>query len=102
MFVIVFSVKGYYKIQFKVSNKKINLIIDYYLNKKKVFNASFNGTSRKMNDKNLFNIFLKSFFQNIKVTIAIYIQALKLFTKGARYIKRPKFSKTVLSKINDK
>ena len=96
-----FNVKGDYKILFKIDDKKINLIIDYYLNKKKVFNASFNGTSRKMNDKNLLNIFLTSFIQNIKVTIAIYIQALKLVTKGAKYIKRPKFSKTVLSKIND-
>jgi DUF1365 family protein len=96
-----FSVKGYYKVQFKVSNKKINLIIDYYLNKKKVFNASFNGIPRKMSNLSLIKIFLLSLTQNIKVTLSIYIQALKLFLKGARYIKRPKFSKTIFTNINE-
>lgn len=96
-----FSVKGHYKVQFKVSNKKINLIIDYYLNKKKVFNASFNGIPRKMSNLSLIKIFLLSLTQNIKVTLSIYIQALKLFLKGARYIKRPKFSKTIFTNINE-
>ena len=40
--------------------------------------------------------------QNIKVTLGIYIQALKLFFKGAKYINRPNFSKTKLTVINDR
>jgi len=96
-----FSVEGYYKVQFKINNKKINLIIDYYLNKKKVFNASFNGIPRKMSNSNLIKTFLLSMTQNIKVTLSIYIQALKIFFKGAKYIKRPKFSKTIFTNTNE-
>ena len=40
--------------------------------------------------------------QNIKVTLGIYIQALKLFFKGAKYINRPKKSKTKFTIINER
>jgi len=49
-----------------------------------------------MNDKNLLICFFSNMFQNFKVTLAIYIEALKLYFKGARYINRPKKPKISL------
>ena len=39
-----------------------------------------------MSDYNLLKLFIGNMFQNLKVTFGIYIQALKLWLKGARYI----------------
>ena len=50
-----------------------------------------------MNDKNILGIFFKNFFQNLKVTVGIHFEALKLFVKGATYIKKPKKPKNFFS-----
>ena len=50
-----------------------------------------------MNDKNLLAIFFSNIFQNLKVTTAIHLEALKLFVKGATYIKKPKKPKNFFS-----
>ena len=42
-----------------------------------------------MSDYNLLKLFIGNMFQNLKVTFGIYIQALKLWLKGARYILKP-------------
>ena len=49
-----------------------------------------------MNDKNLLAIFFSNIFQNLKVTIAIHLEALKLFVKGNIY-KKPKKPKNFFS-----
>lgn len=84
-----FKVEGYYKVFFKLVKKKIFLNIDYKINDEKVFSASFIGNALKLNSKNLTIIFFKKVFQNLKVTMGIYFQALKLYFKGAKYIKKP-------------
>ena len=55
-----------------------------------------------MNEINLLRTFFTISIQNIKVTLGIYIQALKLFFKGAKYISRPKISKTKFTIINER
>ena len=55
-----------------------------------------------MNEMNLLRTFFTISIQNIKVTLGIYIQALKLFLKGAKYINRPKISKTKFTIINER
>ncbi len=84
-----FKVKGAYKIKLKMINKKISLNIDYEVKRKRVFSANFSGKTLELNSKNLIKVFFKRIFQNIKITFGIYFQALKLFIKGAKYIKKP-------------
>ena len=88
--------------RFKIDKEKILLKILYSIEEKNIFVASYIGKSENMSDKNLFKRFLMVLSQNIKVTLGIYIQALKLFFKGAKYINRPNFSKTKLTVINDR
>ncbi len=84
-----FKVQGYYKIKLKIINEKIFLKIDYEVKKKKIFSANFSGKAMELNYKNLMKIFFMKMLQNIKITSGIYFQALKLFIKGAKYIKKP-------------
>ena len=73
----------------RLVKNKIFFKVDYTINDEKVFSASFTGNALKLNSKNLIIIFFKKFFQNLKVTSGIYFQALKLYLKGAKYIKKP-------------
>ena len=91
-----FKVEGNYLISFSIDKDFVNLFIVYKIKNKKVFEASFNGKSMDMNDKNLLVCFFSNMFQNFKLTLAIYIQALKLYFKGARYNNRPKKPKISL------
>ena len=84
-----FKVQGSYNIKLEIKKKKVYLIIDYLVKRKKVFTATFSGRLLKLNSSNLFKIFIKNMFQNLKITFGIYFQALKLFFKGAKYIKKP-------------
>ena len=97
-----FEVKGLYNISLRIDEKKIFLYIKYIIDKKKVFEASYHGKSQNMNEINLLKFFFSISLQNIKVTLGIYIQALKLFFKGAKYINRPKISKTKFTVINER
>ncbi len=92
-----FNIKGHYVITFSINRKFVNLFIIYNINNQKIFEASFKGRSITMNDKNLLGIFFKNIFQNLKVTIGIHFQALKLFLKGATYIQKPKKPKNFFS-----
>jgi len=91
-----------YNVSFRIDEKTISLYIKYFIDKKKVFEASYHGKSENMNEINLSRKFFSISIQNIKVTLGIYIQALKLFFKGAKYINRPKISKTKFTVINER
>ena len=92
-----FNINGHYVITFNIDRSFVNLFINYKINNQKIFEASFRGKSVAMNDKNLLGIFFSNIFQNFKVTIAIHLEALKLFVKGATYIKKPKKPKNFFS-----
>ena len=93
-----FKTEGKYKIHFNMKKKIVNLLILYEVNNETVFRASFIGKSKKMSDYNLLKLFISNMFQNLKVTFGIYIQALKLWLKGARYISKPKKPKNFITK----
>ena len=92
--------KGDYYIEFSVSDKTVNLNVTYYLRKKKILYASFNGKRIELTDLNLVMVFCKNFLQNFTATIGIHIEALKLWIKGAIYVKKPKSPKKFMSKID--
>ena len=52
-----------------------------------------------MSDTNLLKLFVNNMFQNIKVTFGIYIQALKLWLKGAKYITKPSKPSNFITKL---
>ena len=85
-----FKVQGKYKIKFSIDSNFVNLFILYEIKNQKVFEASFKGRSKEMNELNLVKLFFQNFFQNLKATTGIYIQALKLLIKGATYIRKTK------------
>ena len=93
-----FKTEGKYKICFKINKNFVNLTIFYEVKNTKVFEASFIGKSTDMSNLNLIKIFFKNTFQNFKVTVGIYIQALKLWFKGATYINKPKEPKDFITK----
>ncbi len=94
-----FKVRGFYKINLKVNKNKISLLINYEVRKKNVFSASFFGKARKLTSSNLIKVFLRNMLQNMKITFGIYYQALKLYLKGAKYIKKPFKSTNKISSI---
>ena len=72
------------------------MFIVYEIKKKKVFEASFKGKYIAMSELRILKVFF-SISQNVKVTLGIYFEALKLFLKGASYINRPKKIKIFLN-----
>ena len=53
-----------------------------------------------MSELRILKVFFSSISQNVKVTLGIYYEALKLFLKGASYINRPKKNKNFFSMIS--
>ena len=92
-----FNINGHYVITFSIDSNFVRLFIIYNINNKKIFEASFKGRSLEMNDRSLLRSFFRNIFQNLKVTIGIHFEALKLFIKGATYIKKPKKPKNFFS-----
>ncbi len=95
-----FNVEGLYKINFSIEREFVNLFIVYEIKKKKVFEASFKGKYIAMSELRILKVFFSSISQNVKVTLGIYYEALKLFLKGASYINRPKKNKNFFSMIS--
>ena len=87
---------------FKIKNPDYNFFSSITMNKnnKKIFNAVLNCKYKKINYKNLLILFLKFPFLTIKVVLAIYFEAFKIFIfKGAKYFKKPRLnSKLTLNK----
>ena len=93
-----FKVKGHYNINFCICKNFAELGVFYECNKKIVFEACFRGCSIKLTQRNIIKVFFSRLLQNIKVTLAIYYEALKLFAKGATYKIKPKKSRNFYSK----
>ena len=78
-----FKVKGYYNINFCINKNSTKLSVIYKCDEKILFEACFNGCSIKFTGRNIIKVFFSRLLQNVKVTLAIYYEALKLFLKGA-------------------
>lgn len=94
-----FKVRGWYDIKFSITKKNVNLEITYSFKKKNIFFASFRGDKRDLDNRNLLKLTILKFIQNIKVVIGIHIEALKLWIKGAIYIKKPKLPRNLFTYI---
>lgn len=98
-----FKVKGYYNINFCINKNSTKLSVIYKCDEKILFEACFNGCSIKFTGRNIIKVFFSRLLQNVKVTLAIYYEALKLFLKGATYRVKPKKNKNFYSKnLNEK
>ena len=94
-----FDVEGKYELKFQISEKKVEFSVTYLKKKKIIFIANFNGIGIELNEKTLISLFFANFFQNFKVTLGIYYEALKLWFKGATYNKKPKKPEKFITKI---
>ena len=92
--------KGEYFIEFQISNQILKLEITYFVKKKKILFASFSGTKKMLCDSNLLRLFCTNFMQNVKVTVGIHFEALKLWVKGAMYNNKPKPPKKFITKVD--
>ena len=98
MFHLFLKLKEIIQFPSKSIQIRFALNIIYKIKDKKVFRSIF-FWNLKIDDRQKFiEIFFKNFFfQNFKVTIGIYFEALKLFLKGAKYIQKPKKPKKFFS-----
>jgi DUF1365 family protein len=84
------SKSGYYQFRFNILSDKIAIFIDYFDQEdNKLLATSIKGKLVDLNDKNLLLSFIKYPFSTIKVIILIHFQAIKLWLKGVKYIKKP-------------
>tara|TARA_A100001015_G_C14981301_1_gene709556 strand:+ start:941 stop:1702 length:762 start_codon:yes stop_codon:yes gene_type:complete len=94
-----FKISGKYLIDFKISNSMVKLNISYQDKNKEVLIANFIGKSKKINNIMLFKLIFTRTFQNFKVTLGIYYEALKLWIKGATYYNKPEKPKKEITKL---
>ncbi len=83
-----YHVRGKYKFRFIFNEKKIALWIDYFDNDKTLL-TSLIAKNIELNDSNLLKQFIKMPFMIFKVIFLIHWQALKIFFKKNKYIKKP-------------
>ena len=78
---------------------KTEIFSNQNLNAKINFNLKDITDISELNNLNLLKVLIFKPFQNIKATLGIYFEALKLWIKGAIYYKKPKKPKKFFSKI---
>ena len=69
-------------------NNKISLIIDQYDDEGKLLYASQDGKAKDFNEKNLIISYISHPLMTLKIIAAIHYEALKLWLKGIKIIKR--------------
>ncbi len=83
--------EGYYNFRFDVRDDKFGVWIDYYNGEqKKQLVTSLIGTLETMNRQSLQKAFWQYPLVTFKAIFLIHWQAVKLVTKGIRYISKPK------------
>lgn len=91
--------EGYYKFRFSLKEKKLGIWIDFYNTEgKKQLITSLIGNLTPLTKSNLRKSFWRHPLVTLKTIFLIHWQALKLITKGIKYISKPKQIKEKLSK----
>jgi uncharacterized protein len=82
---------GHYKFRFSLEGDELNILIDYYndQNNKQLLTA-LTGKLTPLNASSLRRVFWSHPLLTIKVIFLIHWQALKIVSKGIRYITKPK------------
>lgn len=77
-----YPVAGHYRFHLRPPGETISLLIDYIGDDGKLdLTAGLRGTKFELNDANLLRLFLRIPLQTLKVTAAIYFEALRLWLK---------------------
>lgn len=84
------SRNGHYKFRFSLSQEKLGIWIDYYdARQNQQLITSLTGSFAPLNAKALRHAFWSHPFVTLKVIMLIHWQAVKLVSKGIRYISKP-------------
>ena len=78
----------YYNFRVLKPADKISVIIDQRDKDGKLLYASQDGNIKKLNEKNLLISFISHPLMTFKIIAAIHYEALKLWTKGIRIVKK--------------
>lgn len=82
------TVEGDYYFRFKITNQSIGVWIDYVLDHEKVMTTSITGKMKTLTNFTLLKAFFASPFAMLKTPFLIHWQALKVWIKGVKYVKR--------------
>jgi hypothetical protein len=94
--------EGQYKFKFQIDKEQFSVFIDFYnKDEKKQLVTYLKGAWIEMTDKELMRAFKSAPLVPLKAILLIHWQALKLITKGIKYIKRPKQFNKKVSKGGD-
>jgi len=67
----------------------LNIAIHQFTKTSKILTATWNGEKRNLTDKQILRHVLRHPLMTFKIIVGIHWEALKLFLKGAKYIKKP-------------
>lgn len=91
--------EGHYKFRFDLKENKLGIWIDFYNEEgKKQLLTSLVGSLKPLTKSNLQKTFLQHPMVTLKTIFLIHWQALKIISKGIKYIPKPKQLKQKLSK----
>lgn len=82
------TVEGTYHFRFKLTPKSVAVWIDYFREEKLIMTTSIVGKRNKLTDTRLVKAFFKNPVAMIKTPFLIHWQALKIWLKGVKYVKR--------------
>jgi DUF1365 family protein len=80
-----FDVRGRYEFRFDVTDKKINIIIDYFDDSQKLLSTSVTGVRQELSDRMLWQAFFKNPIVSLKTLALIHVHAVILIWKSIRY-----------------
>lgn len=93
-----FKVEGTYDFRFYAQDNTLGVWITYRQDEIPVLQTALTGTLKPLTSASLLGQFFKIPFSNLKTVILIHFQALKLWFKGAKYIKRNKHESTEVTR----
>ena len=94
--------EGHYKFRFDLKDESLGIWIDFYnAEGEKQLITSLTGNLQSLTKENLSKAFWQHPLVTIKTIFLIHWQALKLVSKGIKYIRKPKQMKQKLSRNNN-
>lgn len=90
--------EGSYEFRFDYKPQSIGVWIDYYVNGEKKLATSVLGTRQSLDTISLLRAFFSLPMVTLKVVVMIHFQAIKIWLKGMKYIRKPEQQKERISK----
>lgn len=92
-----YKIEGTYQFKFRLSEGKIGMFIDYYVDGKKTFESYISGHLKQLNKQTLIQTALRYPTQIFKIILLIHYQALKLWIKRIAYHSKSPPPKQILT-----